>query len=34
LDPGATTCGIGVVGGRRADGSTAVFAVVVLATRR
>jgi hypothetical protein len=34
LDPGVTTCGIGLKDGKREDGSAAIFAVIVLATRR
>jgi uncharacterized protein YkwD len=34
VDAGATTCGIGLAAGKRPDGSSAIFAVIVLATRR
>jgi uncharacterized protein YkwD len=34
VDKSATTCGIGLASGRRADHSAAIFAVLVLATRR
>jgi len=34
VDGTATTCGIGLAAGKRADDSAAIFAVIVLATRR
>ena len=34
LEAGATTLGVGIAAGRRADGSGALFAIAVLATRR
>jgi hypothetical protein len=33
-DPGVTSCGLGLAAGRRPDGSAALYAVIVLATRR